>query len=111
MRVPRTDGLLPDRYVEIDLDWFEPESSASVVEFVARTAPLWHGDRGERGVVLNPGFLVDVVTEFGGDVDQRLPLRSRRYDRWRDRSYRDLAALARGTKRAGSGSTTCGSAS
>lgn len=94
MRVPRSDGLLPDRYVEIDLDWFEPDDPASISEFVARTAPLWHGIRGERGVVLNPGFLVDVVTEFGGDVDQRLPLRSRRYERWRDRSYRDLAALA-----------------
>lgn len=95
MRVPRTDGLLPDRFVEIDLDWFVPGNPASVVEFVGRTAPLWRGSRGERGVVLNPGFLVDVVTEFGGDVDQRLPLRSRRYDRWRERSYRDLTALAR----------------
>lgn len=94
MRVPRRDGLLPDRYVEIDLDWFVPGDPASVAEFVERTAPLWHGVRGERGVVLNPGFLVDVVTEFGGDVDQRLPLRSRRYDRWRERSYRDLATLA-----------------
>lgn len=94
MRVPRRDGLLPDRYVEIDLDWFVPGDATSVAEFVDRTAPLWQGVRGDRGVVLNPGFLVDVVTEFGGDVDQRLPLRSRRYDRWRDRSYGDLATLA-----------------
>ena len=66
MRVPRTDGLLPDRYVEIDLDWFPPRDQRSVGEFVERAAPLWHGRRGERGVVLNPGFLVDILTEFSG---------------------------------------------
>lgn len=95
MRVPRSDGRLPDRYVEVDLDWFDPDDDTCVEEFVRRAVPLWRGDRGECGVVLNPGFLVDVITEFSGDVDQELPLRSRRYDRWRRCRYRDLAELAR----------------
>lgn len=95
MRVPRVDELRPDRFVEIDLDWFEPGDPDSVSEFVGRTAPLWRGTRTERGVVLNPGFLVDIVTEFSGDVDQRLPLRSSRYGRWRASTYRDLAELVR----------------
>ncbi|WP_116996765.1 hypothetical protein [Desertimonas flava] len=97
MRVPRTDGLRPDRYVEIDLDWFEPHGSAqqaTVAEFVERTAPLWRGRRGECGVILNPAFLVDVVTEFGGELDQRLPMRTARYVRWRDATYADLGRLA-----------------
>lgn len=92
MRVPRSDGLLPDRFVEVDLDWFDGDDR-SVEEFVERCLPLWAGRRGERGVVLNTGFLVDIVTEFTGVVDQLLPLRSRRYARWRDRSYRDLRVL------------------
>jgi hypothetical protein len=99
MRVPRSDGLLPDRYVEIDLDWFRPGDAGSVEEFVERVAPLWSGNRSERGVVLNPGFLVDVVTEFSGDVDQELPLRSRRYGRWRRHSYADLRDLVGALKR------------
>lgn len=94
MLVPRSDGLFPDRYVEIDLDWFRPGDQRCVDEFVDRVAPLWHGHRGERGVVLNPGFLVDVLTEFTGDVHQRLPLRSRRYRVWRERTYGDLGRLA-----------------
>jgi hypothetical protein len=101
MRVPRTDGLRPDRYVEIDLDWFEPHGSAqqaTVAEFVERTAPLWRGRRGECGVILNPAFLVDVVTEFGGELDQRLPMRTARYVRWRDATYADLGRLAAGLR-------------
>lgn len=99
MRVPRSDGRLPDRYVEVDLDWFDSANGTDIEEFVRRTVPLWKGDRGECGVVLNPGFLVDVITEFSGDVDQELPLRSQRYDRWRQRSYGDLGNLATGLRR------------
>ena len=94
MLVPRTDGRLPDRYVEIDLDWFDPGDRSGVERFVERTAPLWSGSRRERGVVVNPGFLVDIITEFGGDVDQELPLRSARYPGWSGRTYRDLAVLS-----------------
>ncbi|HWL45484.1 MAG TPA: hypothetical protein VNQ73_21265 [Ilumatobacter sp.] len=94
MQVPRSDGLLPDRFVEIDLDWFPPGDGRAVEEFVERTVPLWAGQRGERGVVLNTGFLVDVLTEFTGALDQPLPLRSRRYATWRERSYGDLRRLA-----------------
>jgi hypothetical protein len=94
MLVPRSDGLLPDRFVEIDLDWFPPGDIRAVDQFVERVAPLWEGRRGERGVVLNPGFLVDILTEFSGDVDMHLPLRAQRYARWRQASYADLAALA-----------------
>ena len=102
MRVPRTDGLLPDRFVEIDLDWFPPGDQRSVGEFVERAAPLWHGRRGERGVVLNPGFLVDILTEFSGDPDQALPMRAQRYARWAQHSYRDLGALAASLRAAAS---------
>ena len=93
MLVPRSDGLLPDRFVEVDLDWFPPGDIRAVDRFVERVAPLWEGQRGERGVVLNPGFLVDILTEFTGDPAMRLPLRAQRYARWGQASYRDLAVL------------------
>jgi hypothetical protein len=99
MLVPRSDGLLPDRFVEVDLDWFPPGDVRAVDQFVERVAPLWEGRRGERGVVINPGFLVDVLTEFSGDTAMRLPLRSQRYARWRHASYVDLSALAAGLRR------------
>src|SRR5688572_33268375 len=98
MLVTRSDGLLPDRFVEVDLDWFTPGDAGAVEQFVERVAPLWEGRRGERGVVLNPGFLVDILTEFTGDPDMRLPLRAQRYARWRQASYADLGALAAGLR-------------
>ena len=82
MLVPRSDGLLPDRFVEVDLDWFPPGDPGAVERFVERSAPLWEGRRGERGVILNTGFLVDILTEFSGDPTRALPLRSQRYARW-----------------------------
>jgi hypothetical protein len=101
MHVPRSDGLLPDRYVEIDLDWFDPDDDTAIERFVRRTVPLWRGLRRERGVILNPGFLVDIVTEFNGDLAQPLPMRSQRYARWRERTYGDVAALVAALKAAG----------
>ncbi|MGD9999078.1 MAG: hypothetical protein AB7L17_05810 [Ilumatobacteraceae bacterium] len=94
MRVPRTDALLPDRSVEVDLDWFEPGDAGRVEEFVGRVTPVLAGHRDHRSVVLNPGFLADILTEFDGDPGMRLPLRSSRYARWRDCTYADLAWLA-----------------
>jgi hypothetical protein len=94
MLVPRADGLLPDRFVEVDLDWFSPGDDRAVEQFVERVAPLWAGTRGERGVILNPGFLVDIVTEFSGDTEMTLPLRSRRYERWSRCTYAALGSLA-----------------
>jgi hypothetical protein len=100
MLVPRADGLLPDRFVEVDLDWFPPGDPGAVEQFVERTAPLWEGRRGERGVILNTGFLVDILTEFSGEPAMRLPLRSRRYARWGQRSYADLGTLAESLRQA-----------
>lgn len=93
MQVPRTDGLLPDRFVEVDLDWFGSADDATAEEFVGRVAPLLAGHRELRGIVLNAGFLVDILTEFDGDPDMSLPMRSQRCRRWAARSYRDLAEL------------------
>ena len=54
----------------------------------------WEGRREHCGVILNTGFLVDVVTEFGGDIDQDLPSVRSRYAQWRRHGYRDLADLS-----------------
>jgi hypothetical protein len=67
-------GDIPlDRWVEIDLYWFERENIASrVEEFWDRCMPLFEGVGGERGVILNIGWLVDFVTEWNGDPDSRI---------------------------------------
>lgn len=80
-----------DRWVEIDIDWFgDPPWDRTIDEFVARTLPLFVGEHELRGVCLNVGWLADLVTEWTGRPDQRLPLRSRRFARWARLSYEDL---------------------
>lgn len=83
-----------DRWLEIDFDWFgPPPNNHRVDEFVTRVAPLWKTADGYRGVILNVGWLVDVVTEWTGDPGQKLPLRSRRYRRWAETDYRALREM------------------
>jgi len=80
-----------DRWVEIDIDWFgDPPWDRTIAEFVDRTMPLLAGERELRGVCFNIGWLADLVTEWSGRPDQRLPLRSRRFARWAALSYEDL---------------------
>ena len=80
-----------DRWVEIDIDWFgDPPWDRTIDEFVARTLPLFSGEHELRGVCFNVGWLADLVTEWTGRPEQRLPLRSRRFARWARLSYEDL---------------------
>lgn len=80
-----------DRWLEVDIDWFgNPPWDASQAEFIERTLPLLAGDHELRGVCFNIGWLADLVTEWSGNGDQPLPLRSRRYARWAQLTYADL---------------------
>lgn len=80
-----------DRWVEIDIDWFgAPPWDVRIAEFVERTGPLWSSDQELHGVCFNIGWLADLVTEWTGRPDQKLPLRSRRFARWAALSYDDL---------------------
>ncbi len=80
-----------DRWVEIDIDWFgDPPWDDAIATFLGRTRPLFAGADGLRGVCLNIGWLADLVTEWTGRPEQRLPLRSRRFARWAALTYEDL---------------------
>lgn len=81
-----------DRWLEMDLTWFQPEKSIEMQldELLDRVAPLLNAATGERGILFNLGWLIDVVTEWTGDPAQTLPLRSRRTAAWAQRTYGDL---------------------
>jgi hypothetical protein len=62
-----------DRWVEIDVYWFDRENIACrVAEFWDRCVPIFEGVGGERGVIINIGWLVDFVTEWNGDPHSRI---------------------------------------
>ena len=64
-----------DRWLEIDLYWFEKtDVSRSAEVFWDRFAPIFEGAAGEKGVILNVGWLMDYVLEWGGDMNMPIPL-------------------------------------
>jgi hypothetical protein len=73
---PRSAYPIPgDRWLEIDLYWFEQKDIAgSVKAFWDRFQPLYAGVQGYRGVILNVGWTVACVMEWSGDLAQRISL-------------------------------------
>ena len=64
-----------DRWLEIDLYWFEQKDIAGSVEtFWDRFYPLFKGVQGYRGLILNVGWTVGCVMEWSGDLAQRISL-------------------------------------
>jgi hypothetical protein len=64
-----------DRWLEIDLYWFEQgDEAGSVRQFWDRFQPLFAGVCGYRGVILNVGWTVGPVMEWSGNPDQRISL-------------------------------------
>src|SRR4051794_9277392 len=66
-----------DRWMEIDLYWFEPtDIPGSVSRFWDRFYPLYDGVAGDRGVILNVGWTVGYIMEWSGDLNRRITLPS-----------------------------------
>jgi hypothetical protein len=64
-----------DRWMEIDLYWFQQDHiQTSVDEFWDRFAPLYKGVQGDRGVILNVGWTVQYIMGWSGNPDQRIIL-------------------------------------
>ena len=64
-----------DRWMEIDLYWFKKaEMKASSEEFWSRMYPLFANISGEKGVIINIGWLMDYILEWNGSLDAPIPL-------------------------------------
>jgi hypothetical protein len=80
-----------DRWVEMDLQWFHPDTlDEQLHTLVRRLQPLYAAVAGWRGLIFNIGWLIDLATEWTGRADQPLPLHSRRTAGWQGRTYADL---------------------
>jgi hypothetical protein len=83
-----------DRWIEMDLQWFQPDRlDEQIVALLDRLGPLYQPAAGWRGLIFNVGWLIDLVTEWTGRVDQPLPLHSRRTAGWLGQTYDDLRAF------------------
>lgn len=73
-----TEATVPvktDRWLEIDLYWFEhKDMERSVTQFRERFNPLLDGINGWRGVILNVGWISDYVLEWHGDLNEKIQL-------------------------------------
>ena len=70
-----TDQLPADRWFEIDLYWFEKSDiNGSVDQFWDRFHPMFKGVQGEKGVILNIGWLMDYVFSWSGKLNDKIKL-------------------------------------
>lgn len=70
-----TAPIKTDRWLEIDLYWFERNNKElSVNQFWDRFSPLLEGVEGWKGVILNVGWLSDYILEWHGDLNEKIPM-------------------------------------
>ena len=64
-----------DRWMEVDLFWFERTNmKESSDKFWETISPLYEDIGGEKGIIINIGWLMDFVLEWNGDLNSRIPL-------------------------------------
>ena len=69
------DCVPADRWMEIDLYWFDSAHiDRSVDQFWNRYEPLYQNVCGYRGVVLSVGLTTNYIMTFSGDLDQPISL-------------------------------------
>ncbi len=86
-----TRYTMSDRWLEVDLDWFyEGDPQENIAQFAKRVAPLLGSGVADRGVIINVGWITDVVFLWTGDASQKLPLEAKRWERLSKLSYNDL---------------------
>lgn len=79
--------LKTDRWLEIDLYWFEhKDMEKSVNQFWDRFYPLIENVNGWKGVILNVGWISDYVLEWHGDLNEviKLPKSMMKYPWFKD---------------------------
>jgi hypothetical protein len=63
-----------DRWMEVDLYWFEKEDMKGSSDlFWSKMRPLFQDISGEKGIILNIGWLMDFVLEWNGSLDTPVP--------------------------------------
>ena len=63
-----------DRWLEIDLYWFEQtDIRGSAEKFWERFAPMFENVQGWKGVILNVGWTVDYVMDWKGNLSAPIP--------------------------------------
>ena len=92
----KSELALEDRWIECDLLWFKPDDiKGSVDEYFSRIIPLYGNFRGQKGIVLNPGWMFDMVACWTGNLDDQLILPTfempgHKYLPWTGKEFREL---------------------
>ena len=69
----QNNSIPADRWLELDLYWFEKEDIQHSAEaFIDRYYPLFDKLEGWKGIILNTGWLLDAVVAWNGDLNQKI---------------------------------------
>ncbi len=101
--INNSELALQDRWIECDLLWFKPNDiKGSVDKYFSRISPLYGKGDGEKGIVLNPGWMFDMVACWTGNLDDQLILPTfkmpgHQYLPWTGREFRELVTTIKKT--------------
>jgi hypothetical protein len=96
LNLSNSEQALEDRWIECDLLWFKPNDiRGSVDDYFSRISPLYGNINGEKGIVLNPGWMFDMVACWTGNLDDQLILPTfsmpgHQYSSWTGKEFREL---------------------
>jgi len=107
-----------DRILQSDIGYFNPDSlDAKIHRFVQMYNPIFQSCTGDNYLILNVGWLVDIITNWSGDPNQNLPINSKKLKPWSGKSYSFLKEFIQklytefaesGTKNLNIGLSVCG---
>lgn len=80
-----------DRWIIMDFAWFRPETLKDQADSLFnRYLPLWQNATGDKGIIFSFNWVVDLITDYEGDINQKLPLKSPNSEWWNDKTYNDV---------------------
>ena len=83
-----------DRWIVMDFAWFRPETAQSQADSLfERYLPVWQNTSGEKGIIFNINWVVDFITEYNGDINQKLPFHTPNSAWWNSKTYKDIKDL------------------
>jgi hypothetical protein len=86
-----SQDIKKDRWIVMDFAWFNPATINQQADTLFdHYLPIWQKSSGDKGIILCFDWVVDLITEYSGDINQKLPFKADLSKWWNDKKYIDV---------------------
>ena len=80
-----------DRWIIMDFNWFNPSTLNQQADTLFdRYLPVWKNTSGDKGIIFCFDWVVDLITDYSGNINQKLPFHSKYSSLWNNKTYSDI---------------------